>query len=55
MKNSPPKIVVARLTAGKLYCFLHRGGAAAKRTSGGQGAKEQEDEEGEEGDKGTYT
>ena len=40
MKNSPPKIVVARLTARKLNCFLHGGGASAKReatsTSGGR-------------------
>ncbi len=42
MKNSPPKIVVARLTAGKLYCFLHGGRESAKReatsTSGGREA-----------------
>ena len=39
MKNSPSKVVVARLTAGKLYRFLHRGGARRRdeetSTSGG--------------------
>ena len=39
MKNSPSKVVVARLTAGKLYRFLHGGGARRRdeetSTSGG--------------------